>query len=129
MGCDSGAAANVVALRLAPLLCFLMLRRPPRSTLFPYTTLFRSSRERSHRMGKGRMIHGLCLLGFEHSGSPLCPTAGNPSRTGVEQTIPDGRLVVGAGRSSGCLCAPGPNGPVVAQRARASSDPAGQDAV
>src|SRR5262245_62656831 len=23
-------------------LCFLMLRRPPRSTLFPYTTLFRS---------------------------------------------------------------------------------------
>src|SRR5215204_6612467 len=22
--------------------CFLMLRRPPRSTLFPYTTLFRS---------------------------------------------------------------------------------------
>src|SRR5436309_15878265 len=24
-------------------LCFLMTRRPPRSTLFPYTTLFRSS--------------------------------------------------------------------------------------
>src|SRR2546430_8778059 len=24
-----------------------MIRRPPRSTLFPYTTLFRSSRERS----------------------------------------------------------------------------------
>src|SRR5437870_10197613 len=27
---------------------FLMIRRPPRSTLFPYTTLFRSLRE-SHR--------------------------------------------------------------------------------
>src|SRR6266702_7246115 len=27
---------------------FLMIRRPPRSTLFPYTTLFRSSR---HRQG------------------------------------------------------------------------------
>src|SRR3712207_9068085 len=26
---------------------FLMIRRPPRSTLFPYTTLFRSSREAS----------------------------------------------------------------------------------
>src|SRR5258708_18498518 len=26
-------------------LFFLMIRRPPRSTLFPYTTLFRSSRE------------------------------------------------------------------------------------
>src|SRR5256885_9032769 len=25
---------------------FLMIRRPPRSTLFPYTTLFRSSRTR-----------------------------------------------------------------------------------
>src|SRR5438093_13709012 len=24
---------------------FLMIRRPPRSTLFPYTTLFRSSRD------------------------------------------------------------------------------------
>src|SRR3712207_8183906 len=29
---------------------FLMIRRPPRSTLFPYTTLFRSSRCR-HNMG------------------------------------------------------------------------------
>src|SRR5260370_31587525 len=26
---------------------FLMIRRPPRSTLFPYTTLFRSSRQSS----------------------------------------------------------------------------------
>src|SRR2546422_6947513 len=26
---------------------FLMIRRPPRSTLFPYTTLFRSSEARS----------------------------------------------------------------------------------
>src|SRR5687768_17820358 len=28
------------------LLFFLMIRRPPRSTLFPYTTLFRSRRQR-----------------------------------------------------------------------------------
>src|SRR5437016_7701438 len=28
---------------------FLMIRRPPRSTLFPYTTLFRSSDERHER--------------------------------------------------------------------------------
>src|SRR5471032_2156809 len=27
---------------------FLMIRRPPRSTLFPYTTLFRSARRRRH---------------------------------------------------------------------------------
>src|SRR5256885_12851955 len=31
---------------------FLMIRRPPRSTLFPYTTLFRSRRERPHRTGE-----------------------------------------------------------------------------
>src|SRR2546430_7347469 len=37
----------VVAERAGYLWCrffFLMIRRPPRSTLFPYTTLFRSSR-------------------------------------------------------------------------------------
>src|SRR2546429_9509904 len=27
---------------------FLMIRRPPRSTLFPYTTLFRSKRQSTH---------------------------------------------------------------------------------
>src|SRR2546429_7327490 len=30
---------------------FLMIRRPPRSTLFPYTTLFRSPRRRPHHRG------------------------------------------------------------------------------
>src|SRR5438034_8159885 len=33
-------------LRNLDILVFLMIRRPPRSTLFPYTTLFRSLRER-----------------------------------------------------------------------------------
>src|SRR6266542_1430969 len=32
-----------------PLFFFLMIRRPPRSTLFPYTTLFRSVRRRDCR--------------------------------------------------------------------------------
>src|SRR3990167_9605352 len=31
---------------------FLMIRRPPRSTLFPYTTLFRSDRARGFLPGK-----------------------------------------------------------------------------
>src|SRR3712207_7131970 len=30
---------------------FLMIRRPPRSTLFPYTTLFRSGRREAERLG------------------------------------------------------------------------------
>src|SRR6266700_6915588 len=32
---------------------FLMIRRPPRSTLFPYTTLFRSDRRGAVRPGAG----------------------------------------------------------------------------
>src|SRR2546430_8587212 len=38
---------------------FLMIRRPPRSTLFPYTTLFRSptrGRPRSRRRGRVRVL-------------------------------------------------------------------------
>src|SRR5690349_24645284 len=33
---------------------FLMIRRPPRSTLFPYTTLFRSRQRSSSRRGAKR---------------------------------------------------------------------------
>src|SRR5436190_3402224 len=36
---------------------FLMFRRPPRSTLFPYTTLFRSLAS----PGEGLALRGLCL--------------------------------------------------------------------
>src|SRR2546422_2911743 len=32
-----------------------MIRRPPRSTLFPYTTLFRSVDEAGHQLGVGKM--------------------------------------------------------------------------
>src|SRR2546421_8637772 len=35
-----------------------MIRRPPRSTLFPYTTLFRSPRQGSAAEGPGRHGHG-----------------------------------------------------------------------
>src|SRR3712207_7285416 len=33
---------------------FLMIRRPPRSTLFPYTTLFRSRHPHRHGLEHGR---------------------------------------------------------------------------
>src|SRR2546430_16801909 len=33
---------------------FLMIRRPPRSTLFPYTTLFRSRRHSAPERPRGR---------------------------------------------------------------------------
>src|SRR5258708_27965060 len=54
---------------------FLMIRRPPRSTLFPYTTLFRSSPHDEHflvarlagRRGQGgkTLGHELCRQGIE----------------------------------------------------------------
>src|SRR3712207_7684263 len=40
---------------------FLMIRRPPRSTLFPYTTLFRSGRwfvDRATRRARERVVFG-----------------------------------------------------------------------
>src|SRR2546427_3617806 len=39
-----------------------MIRRPPRSTLFPYTTLFRS-RPRSAELLPERFVHQECLHG------------------------------------------------------------------
>src|SRR2546428_14173111 len=47
---------------------FLMIRRPPRSTLFPYTTLFRSNGTRIHVEKLGGAVRALddasCL--FQH---------------------------------------------------------------
>src|SRR3712207_8020189 len=50
-----------------------MIRRPPRSTLFPYTTLFRSARDRDagpagHHLGD---LVGVDLLGQEDRGLGL----------------------------------------------------------
>src|SRR5260370_22252068 len=43
-----------------------MIRRPPRSTLFPYTTLFRSHEPHAARSGAGEgdAIHALCIQYF-----------------------------------------------------------------
>src|SRR5690606_40410238 len=38
---------------VSPLFCLFLTRRPPRSTLFPYTTLFRSSPTRRRRRRSG----------------------------------------------------------------------------
>src|SRR2546422_8636198 len=44
--------------RASPFFFFLMIRRPPRSTLFPYTTLFRS--HAPSRRGAGAFRHRAC---------------------------------------------------------------------
>src|SRR2546422_5243728 len=45
-------------MELGCLICFffLMIRRPPRSTLFPYTTLFRSADQRAVDLGLGHEL-------------------------------------------------------------------------
>src|SRR3712207_7252974 len=57
---------------------FLMIRRPPRSTLFPYTTLFRSlptlgtARERARRIvcgnGLRQILNGVHMYANENKG-------------------------------------------------------------
>src|SRR2546426_5359830 len=47
-----------------------MIRRPPRSTLFPYTTLFRS-------VGEGDTVR-LSALGLDKNGYPIGHTQANP---------------------------------------------------
>src|SRR2546422_7079521 len=42
-----------------------MIRRPPRSTLFPYTTLFRSRRRFEQHCGTDYRDHGLTSPGAE----------------------------------------------------------------
>src|SRR5262249_62342094 len=58
------------------LLFFLMIRRPPRSTLFPYTTLFRSDIIR----GRGCKRSRLRWRDTEDPLSPRGPTAGDQLR-------------------------------------------------
>src|SRR3712207_7389071 len=48
-----------------------MIRRPPRSTLFPYTTLFRSSSDHGPRTTDHGQIIVLAMTGA--SGTMICP--------------------------------------------------------
>ena len=70
------------------LLFFLILRRPPRSTLFPYTTHYRSPGERVHRISPAPPLPSLPLLprvprvpapgGRVHRIAPAPPLASPP---------------------------------------------------
>src|SRR5256885_9983384 len=51
---------------------FLMIRRPPRSTLFPYTTLFRSSAAHSRR-GPASHLSAATAGRRGHARSPPAP--------------------------------------------------------
>src|SRR3712207_8676133 len=55
-----------------------MIRRPPRSTLFPYTTLFRSSRKTRRRTSAPRPPRESCPLSELRLTSPPLLSAGRP---------------------------------------------------
>src|SRR5438105_6605904 len=65
-----------------------MLRRPPRSTLFPYTTLFRSPRLKRGDQVQ-HLIDGDAAHAAEHDGALRFP--GDPHAVRVQQR--DGRLL------------------------------------
>src|SRR5256885_11783115 len=49
---------HLLEFAVADFFFFLMIRRPPRSTLFPYTTLFRSPRRPTRRGARSRRASG-----------------------------------------------------------------------
>src|SRR5690554_6948554 len=65
---------------------FLMIRRPPRSTLFPYTTLFRSALQtgggwtgRVGKVGSEQRYYSICVLHVSVQGGLLIPRLPRPS--------------------------------------------------
>src|SRR3712207_8629857 len=68
-----------------------MIRRPPRSTLFPYTTLFRSEGTRRPDRGDAAALHGPSL--------PCGCAAANLRPGSQERKSPNGRQAARRGRS------------------------------
>src|SRR3712207_9359001 len=108
---------------------FLMIRRPPRSTLFPYTTLFRStSATLANSSGEGRSFsYARRRLGLE--GRPGGRRVAEHAGGGVFDLGDRGLLYLGGGgeepkRGTEGLfaeaCRPGPHELVGRPRARAS---------
>src|SRR6267154_5848542 len=59
---------------LSPFFFFLMIRRPPRSTLFPYTTLFRSNcRSRRRQSARHRRDRAPTIRSEEHTSDLQSP--------------------------------------------------------
>src|SRR3712207_7471946 len=70
-----------------------MIRRPPRSTLFPYTTLFRSQTRRrgplrapAGRADRRRRVHGLRHPGLPRTGLPAAQPDDVPAVRSEEHT-------------------------------------------
>src|SRR6266511_6445678 len=89
-----------------------MIRRPPRSTLFPYTTLFRSAAQRRLRVGSaahldagGRTTQRVTPLGADCQMSRYRCAAGAAYRHVIIGDFDGGGLVVNAGEGGQLACA------------------------
>src|SRR3712207_9024697 len=78
-----------------------MIRRPPRSTLFPYTTLFRSRPSEAHR-GFTQYQHDLAVADFGIAVEQLC-RLGDPAvrlvRFVHDRFLPQASVPLSDGRS------------------------------
>src|SRR5215469_3538942 len=77
-----------------------MIRRPPRSTLFPYTTLFRSSHQVAQRLGCEDQRIDVKLFPEILAGALLDGTATGAGRTTVIGAIDVGGEITAAMRSA-----------------------------
>src|SRR5689334_24590528 len=77
---------------LALVLFFLVIRRPPRSTLFPYTTLFRSGHQHlllgsTHGVGQGRGGRAGGAIAVRRSGIDRKSTRLNSSHSSISYAV------------------------------------------
>src|SRR5690349_23723046 len=63
-----------------------MIRRPPRSTLFPYTTLFRSLSDARHIFPESRVTHARCQIAVCTSNGPVRESGLGPNKRDRKST-------------------------------------------
>src|SRR6266536_3192437 len=76
---------------------FLMIRRPPRSTLFPYTTLFRSRRGADVERIPAEELYGLAFAHGGDAGDVLVEAVVQDLREPVDRPDAAGRRGLGGG--------------------------------
>src|SRR3989442_7806874 len=72
-----------------------MIRRPPRSTLFPYTTLFRSRDLDDHIVDRVEGVpHGVLDAACQHVGLAHCEIVAGPQRGDHQHAVAGGAAEV-----------------------------------
>src|SRR2546423_6947722 len=71
-----------------------MIRRPPRSTLFPYTTLFRSDGQRARPGGRGAGGERVVGQAQRRAGRDVEAAGAGPPAAEVERALGDGQRAV-----------------------------------